>query len=101
MPIIMRSAECEALGHFVPIVFAFRSAKHIAYEVHIASSDISHPKGIKGSSLAGILQFVRTNTVRDGSIRPASKDGKFYYITYRKDELYLLRYAQVRTLQFF
>ncbi len=55
-----------------------------------------------GSSLTVSLQFVRTKTtVRDGSIRPESKESKFYYTTHCKDEFYLLRYAQVRTLRFF
>ncbi len=41
-----------------------------------------------GSSLTVILQLDRT-TVMDVSIRPASKDSKFYYTTHCKDEFYL------------
>ena len=44
----------------MPNVISFRSAKHIAYEVYIASSDISHQKDIKGSSLSVIHRFVST-----------------------------------------
>ena len=47
---------------------------------------------VVGSSLAIILRLDRT-TVRDGSIRPASKESKFYYTTHYKDKICLLRYA--------
>ena len=53
----MQNAECKIIGA-TPIIFSFRKAKHIAYEVYIASSDISHrryiaPEGYKGEFSCG------------------------------------------------